>query len=60
MSLLEVPASDREKVWECQLTDVLPPLGLVDEGGNVGHDGHGLDEVLPVSVILLGTLKTKK
>ena len=38
------------------LTDILPPLRLVDEGGHVAHDLDGLDEVGPVVVLLLGAL----
>ena len=37
--------------------DVLPPLGVVDEGGDVGHDANGLAEVRLVPVIVLGRLR---
>ncbi len=37
--------------------DVLPPLGVVDEGGDVGHDGDGLLQVVLVPVVVLGALQ---
>ena len=39
------------------LTDILPPLGLIDERGHVCHDGDGLAEVFLVAVVLLGALE---
>ena len=38
-------------------TDVLAALGLVDEGGDVGHDVPGARQVRPVGVLRLRALE---
>jgi hypothetical protein len=43
-----------------QLTDIFSPFRFVDEGGDVRHDGHGVQQVLPVSVNFLGALKLEE